>query len=307
VNKNILITGASGLIGSRLTELLHEKGYRIAHLSRTVRSGTTKTFLWDINKDKIDNESLRSTDAIIHLAGESIGGKPWTKERKNEILKSRTHSTWLLYDELKKGNHNVKALVSASAIGYYGPDEKGGYFNEGDEQGKGFLAEVVHQWEEFVDQISTLGIRVVKIRTGVVLSEKGGALKELMKPVKFYAGAPLGKGTQVLSWIHLDDLCKIYIKAIEDESMEGIYNAVAPNPVTNREFTHRLATAMNRPIILPPIPSFVLKLLLGEMSDLVLKGTKVSNEKIQASGFKFQFDNLEDALTDLLTSHNSWP
>jgi uncharacterized protein len=300
VNKNILLTGASGLIGSRLTELLYEEGHRIAHLSRTPASGKTKTFRWNIGKHQFDDNALQSTDAIIHLAGESIGGKPWTKERKNEILKSRTHSTWLLYDKLKKGNHNVKTFVSASAIGYYGPDDKEGYFNEDDEQGKGFLAEVVHQWEAFVDQISTLGIRVVKIRTGVVLSEKGGALKELMKPVKFYAGAPLGKGTQVLSWIHLDDLCKIYIKAIEDESMKGIYNAVAPNPVTNREFTHRLAKAMKKPIILPPIPSFALKLMLGEMSDLVLKGPKISSQKIQAAGFRFQFNGLDDALSDLL-------
>src|SRR5688572_12244941 len=300
MTKNILITGASGLIGSRLTELLYEKGHRIAHLSRTARSGKAKTFLWDVRKDQIDNESLRPTDAIIHLAGESIGGKPWTRDRKNEILKSRTHSTWLLYEELKKGNHNVKTFVSASGIGYYGPDDKDESFNEADEQGKGFLAEVVHQWEEFVDQISSLGIRVVKIRTGVVLSEKGGALKELMKPIKFYVGAPLGKGTQVLSWIHLDDLCRIYIKAVEDESMKGIYNAVAPNPVTNREFTHRLAKAMKKHIILPPIPSVVLKLLLGEMSDLVLTGPKVSSRKIKAGGFKFEFESLDTALADLL-------
>jgi uncharacterized protein (TIGR01777 family) len=300
VATNILITGASGLIGSRLTEMLHEKGSRIAHLSRTPRSAKAKTFLWDINKDKIDSESFRPADTIIHLAGESIGGKPWTKERKSEILKSRTHSTWLLYDELKKENHHVKTFVSASAIGYYGADDKDRPFDENDKQGAGFLAEVVHQWEEFVDQISNLGIRVVKIRTGVVLSEEGGALKELMKPVKFYTGAPLGNGNQILSWIHLDDLCRIYIKATEDETMQGIYNAVAPNPVTNREFTYRLARVMRRPIILPPIPSFVLKALLGEMADLVLKGPKVSSQKIQAAGFKFLFENLDSALEDLL-------
>ena len=201
-----------------------------------------------------------------------------------------------MYDALKKGNHNVKTFVSASAIGYYGLDDKDGFFQEDDKQGKGFLAEVVHQWEEFVDQISTLGIRVVKIRNGVVLSEKGGALKELIKPVKFYVGAPLGRGTQVLSWIHLDDLCRIFMRAIEDESMQGIYNGVAPNPVTNRDFTHRLAESIKRPIILPPIPSFVLKLLLGEMAGLVLKGVKVSSQKIQSTGFTFKFDKLDDAL-----------
>ena len=303
--KNILITGASGLIGRRLTELLHKEGHNIAHLSRSVRSEKARTFLWDIDKQKIDSESLLGTDAIVHLAGESIGTKPWTKARKHAILKSRTHSTWLLYEELKKGNHNVKAFVSASAIGYYGVDENDGLFDENDKQGNGFLAEVVHQWEEFADQISTLGIRVVKIRTGIVLSEKEGALKELKKPVQFFVGAQLGKGTQYLSWIHLDDLCRIFIQAIEDENMLGVYNAVAPDPVTNKEFTHRLAKALNRPIILPPIPSFILKLLLGEMAGLVLTGVKVSSKKIQTSGFKFQFDNLEDALRDLVTRHNS--
>jgi uncharacterized protein len=301
VNKNILITGASGLIGSRLTEFLHEKGHQIAHLSRTRRSGKAKTFLWDIEKDKIDGEALQPADVIVHLAGESIGGKPWTRERKDKILKSRTHSTWLLYDELKKGRHNVKSLICASAIGYYGTDENGVLFNENDKQGSGFLAEVVHQWEEFADQISSLGIRVVKIRTGVVLSEKGGALKELMKPVKFYVGAPLGNGTQRLSWIHLDDLCAIYLKAIADDTMHGVYNAVASTPVTNKDFTIQLAKAMNRPILMPPIPSFILKLLLGEMAELVLKGMIVSNKKILASGFNFKFENLDAAFQDLLT------
>ena len=187
----------------------------------------------------------------------------------------------------------------------FGIGKNDGLFDENDRQGNGFLAEVVHQWEEFADQISTLGIRVVKIRTGIVLSEKEGALRELKRPVQFFVGAPLGKGTQYLSWIHLDDLCQIYIKAIEDENMRGVYNAVAPDPVTNKEFTHQLAKTLKRPIILPPIPSFILKLLLGEMAGLVLTGVKVSNQKIQASGFKFQFDNLEDALRDLVTRHNS--
>ncbi|HEX6226815.1 MAG TPA: TIGR01777 family oxidoreductase [Chryseolinea sp.] len=300
MNQKILITGASGLIGTRLTGLLQRNGYEVANLARSASSEKPKTFLWDPDKDKIDSTSIRFPDSIIHLAGESIGGKPWTKDRKNRILKSRTHSTWLLYDELKKGNHNVKTFISASGISYYGVEERHDMFHENDKQGDGFLAEVVHQWEACVDQIATLGIRVVKLRTGVVLSENGGAMKELMKPLRFYVGAPLGKGTQVLSWIHLDDLCRIYIKAVDDEAMEGVYNAVAPNPVTNSVFTQQLAEAMGKPIILPPIPSFVLKLLLGEMSDLVLRGTKVSSQKIQATGFRFEFENLNDALNDLL-------
>ena len=300
MKKNILITGASGLIGTELTELLHDRGYRIAHLSRSRRSGKAQTFLWDISRNQLDPQALQPANAIIHLAGENIGEKSWTKKRKNEILKSRTDSTWLLYDALKKGNHNVKTFISASAIGYYYSNSDELMYEDG-KRGNDFLADVVAQWEGFVDQIAALGIRVVKIRTGIVLSEKSGVLKEMVQPVKYYAGAQLGSGRQWLSWIHLDDLCRIYLKALEDDNFHGPYNAVSPNPVTNKEFTHALAKTMHKPILLPPVPSFMLKLLLGEMSDLVLNGAKVSPKKIQESGFQFRFENLDDALKDLLT------
>jgi hypothetical protein len=266
------------------------------------KSGSVQTFLWDINKQEIGEEALQTVDAIIHLTGAGIAEKHWTKERKIEIVKSRTDSTQLLFNELKKGTNRVKTFVSASGIDYYGLDESDTIFTENEKQGKGFLAEVVRQWEEAADQISTLGIRVVKLRTGVVLSEKGGALKELMRPVKFYVGAPLGSGMQYLSWIHIDDLCNIYIKAIEDETMKGVYNAVASHPVTNKDFTHILAKVLHKPVILPPVPAFLLKVLLGEMADLVLKGNKVSSQKIQATGFQFKFDKIKDALKDLLVN-----
>jgi uncharacterized protein len=300
VTKNVLITGASGLIGGRLTELLYEKGHRIAHLSRSRRSGKATTFLWDPSKNKMDKEALLAADAIIHLAGEGIAEKPWTERRKQEIIRSRTESTRLLYEALKKGNYPVKTFVSASAIGYYGVADEHKLFTENQPHGSGFLAEVVRQWEEAVDQISTLGIRVVKIRTGIVLSEKGGALKELIKPIRFYVGAPLGSGEQIMSWIHLDDLCGIFIKAVEDETLNGAYNGVAPNPVTNRAFTKSLGKVLHKPIILPAVPSFALKFLLGEMADMVLKGSKIASTKIQKAGFQFKFENLDDALNDLL-------
>jgi uncharacterized protein (TIGR01777 family) len=301
VDKNILITGASGLIGTPLMAMLQERGKSVAHLSRTTGTGEVQTFLWDIDKHRFDEAALKSTESIIHLAGASIADKPWTKERKHEILASRIHSTRLLYDNLRKRNHNVKTFVSASAIGYYGFDDNGKVFDEKDRQGEGFLAEVVHQWEKSVDQIATLGIRVVKIRIGIVLSEKGGALKELIRPLKLYVGSPLGSGMQYVSWIHLNDLCRIFVKAIEDHTMEGVYNAVAPHPVPNKEFTHVCADVLHKPILLPNVPAFVLKVLLGEMADLVLKGAKVSSEKIQSTGFKFQYTELEEALKDLLT------
>ncbi len=299
MNKNVLITGASGLIGTRLTELLHEKGHRIAHLSRTQRSGKAKTFVWNIAKHQIDEEALKSTDAIIHLAGAGIAEKPWTKERKQEILKSRIDSTQLLYNELKKGNHTVKRFVSASGVDVYKIDDHN-TITESGKPGTSFLAGVVNEWEKAVDKIASLGIRVVKIRSGFVLSDKGGALTELMRPIKFFIGAPLGSGDQHISWIHLDDLCSIFIKAVEDDRMEGVYNGVAPNPVTNKEFTNVVAKILHRRILLPPIPAFVLKLYLGEMADLVLKGNKISSQKIQRAGFQFKFNKLDDALQDLL-------
>jgi len=302
VNKNILITGASGLIGTRLTDLLHNQGNRIAHLSRTPRSGKAKTFLWDVNKKEIDPESLHSTDAIIHLAGAGIADKTWSKSRKLEIVKSRVNSTRVLYEALSKGNHNVKSFVSASAIGIYGMNDNGTLITENSRYGTDFLSNVVKKWEEEGDQIATLGIRVVKIRIGIVLSEKGGALKEMIRPVNLYVGAPLGSGEQSISWIHLDDLCNIFIRAIEDEAMEGVYNGVAPNPVTNKEFTKVLGTVLHKPLILPAIPGFVVKILLGEMADLVLKGGQVSSHKLEKTGFQFKFEKVEDAIQDLLRS-----
>jgi uncharacterized protein len=302
VSKNILITGGSGLIGTQLTELLHTRGYRVAHLSRTPRSGKAQTFSWNIERQQIDLDAVRPAHAIIHLAGENVAEKRWTKERKNEIIKSRTESTRLLYDILAKGGHNVKTFISASGISYYNMKTSGAEpVDENAKRGDDFLAEVVEQWEGFADKIAALGIRVVKVRTGIALSKKGGALKEMMQPMKYYVGAPVGSGEQYVSWIHLNDVCNIFLKALEDESLQGPYNAVAPNAVTNREFMHTLAKAMDKPIILPPVPSFMLRLLFGEMADIVLKGANISSRKIQASGFEFQFEKLDDALQDLLS------
>lgn len=295
-----MITGASGLIGTRLTELLYQQGNHVAHLSRNHRQGKAKTFLWDINKKQIDPHAFEGTNTIVHLAGAGIADKPWTEERKWEILKSRTQSTQLLYEELRKRKHTVTSFISASAIGYYGFDDNEKKFKENDEPGTDFLANVVRQWEAEVDRISELGIRVVKIRIGIVLSEKGGALKEMVKPIKFWVGAPLGTGDQYISWIHLDDLAAMFLKAVEDEKMQGAYNGTGPYAVTNRDLTKAIAKQINRPVVLPAVPSFVLKTLLGEMADLVLKGSNVSSQKIEDAGFKFQYEKLESALADLL-------
>lgn len=300
VIKKILITGASGLIGSRLTELLIAGGHSVRHLGRSKKSGQVSTFLWDPIAGIIDIQALEQIDTIIHLAGASVAEKRWTASRKKEILNSRIKSTELLYQALKNNRHNTKTFVSASAIGYYGFGQDDKIFVEQDKPGNDFLAQVTRQWETEVDKISTLGLRVAKIRIGIVLSEKGGALKEMARPIKFGVGSPLGTGKQFLSWIHIDDLCEMFVKAIEDENMNGAYNATTAW-CTNEEMTKAIAKILQKPLWLPSVPSFFLKIVLGEMADIVLKGSKVSAEKIKQAGYRYKFAILNDALNNLLT------
>jgi TIGR01777 family protein len=297
----ILITGGTGLIGRRLTAMLQERGHTISLLSRSRQDGPVKSWLWDVEKHFVEEGAFEGVDTIIHLAGAGIADKPWTKSRKLEILESRTHSSRLLYEELKKGNHTVTSFVAASAIGYYGFKDEDRMLKETDAPGDDYLAGVVRKWEEEVDQISSLNIRVVKIRVGVALSMDGGALREIVKPVQLFAGAPLGSGKQYLSWIHLDDLCRMFIEAVENPSFEGPYNGVAPGPITNRDLTKAIARKLKRPLILPAIPGFALRILFGEMADLVLKGNRVSSEKIEQAGFEFSYPTIDKALDDLLS------
>jgi uncharacterized protein len=300
IPKNILITGASGLIGTRLTTLLIEKGYHVAHLGRTKRNGPIPSFEWDINVGYMEGEALADTECVIHLAGAGIADKPWTPARKQEILESRVKSTALLRDSLQRYPNKVNTVIAASAIGYYGFGLSDEPLTEESPPGNDFLAQVVRAWEHEVDQLSKPGTRVVKIRVGIVLSDQGGALKELMLPIKWYAGAPLGTGGQQMSWIHIDDLCRIFIHAIENNTMHGAYNGTGPNSVTNREFTVAVANALKKPLWLPPIPAFAMKWILGEMADLILYGSNVSSEKIQQAGFSHSFQTIESALADLL-------
>jgi len=300
MKNNILITGASGLVGTRLTELLLNKGYSVSHLGRSKENRLVETFTWDIDKFTVEEGALENINTIIHLAGAGVADKRWTPHRKQEILESRTKSSALLFKELKNGNHHVESFISASAIGYYGFDDNETLLTEQSAPGDDFLAQVTKKWEDEVDQISTLGIRVVKLRIGIVLSQKGGALKEMALPIKLFAGSPLGTGNQNLSWIHLDDLCNMFIKAVEDNKLSGPYNATGPYPVTNRNMINAIAKTLHKPLFLPAVPGFVLQIILGKMADVVLNGSKVSSEKIQQTGFKFQFLNLEEALNDLL-------
>ena len=298
--KNILITGATGLVGSKLTELLFQKGYRVSHLGRAKKNGPIPSFEWNINTEQMDIQALKRIDAIIHLAGAGIADKRWTEERKREILESRTGSSALLFKSLASQTHQVKTVISASAIGYHGFGLGEEVFTEESTPGKDYLAQVTQKWEAEVDKISSLPIRVVKLRIGIVLSERGGALVEMVRPIRWGVGSALGSGRQYLSWIHLDDLCQLFINAIENEEISGAYNAVSGNWVTNEKMTKAIAHALKRPLLLPNIPPFILKLILGEMAMIVLNGSKVSADKIKKTGFTYAHPNLEESLSSLL-------
>ena len=300
-SRNILITGGSGMIGTRLTELLLEAGHIVSHLSRSRRGQRVKTFLWDPGKKEIENEAMENPDVIIHLAGAGIADKRWSEARKKEILLSRTQSTSFLHDLLAKEKHQVSAFISASGISYYGLEETLRPFLETDPAGRDFMAGVTAAWEKEIDKINRTGVRVVKIRTGVVLSRIGGALEKLAMPVRFFVGAPLGSGRQVVNWIHIEDLCRFYLKAVEDSTIHGAYNAVSPHPVTNRKMTEEIAHALKRPLWLPPVPAFMVKMIAGEVAQVVLEGGPISSEKIQRTGFEFRFATIREALRDLLS------
>jgi uncharacterized protein len=299
MSKKILITGASGLIGKRLTDLLLKKGYQVSHLSRSSKSGRVPSFVWDVDKDEMDSKALEGVDAIIHLAGAGVADKRWTKSRKEEILMSRVKSTELLHNTLLATPNTVKAVVSASAIGYYG-FQFNEELTEESKPGADFLAKVTNQWEAEVDKLAALKIRVVKLRIGIVLSEKGGALVEMAKPIRWGVGSPLGTGSQYISWIHLDDLCEMFIHAIDTDQMNGAFNAVSGNWVTNEEITKAIARELKKPLWLPNVPAFVLKIIVGEMAAIVLGGSKVTADRIKGTGFKFIYDKLEAALENSL-------
>lgn len=297
----VLITGASGLIGRRLTTALLQKGCRVCHLGRTARSGEVPSFVWNPDQGTIDPRAFEGIDTLIHLAGAGVGDKRWTASRKKEILESRIKSTALLAEFLKSSPNTVKTVIAASAVGYYGFGSANQEFTEESPAGGDFLASVVVRWEQETERFRELGYRIMKPRIGVVLSREGGALAEIVRPIRWGLGAPLGDGRQLMSWIHIDDLCALFIYAMDHPEMNGVYNAVAPTVTTNQELTRAIAARLRRRILLPPVPAFVLRGLLGEMADLVVKGSKVSAQRVLQSGFQFRFGRLGEALDDLLS------
>lgn len=298
---NILITGASGLVGFHLTEHLLSKGHTIAHLGRKKSAGgTVRQFTWDPSNGIIEAGAVAWADTIIHLAGASVSEGRWTEKRKTEIIESRVKGAQLLAKAILQEHSKAKVFISASAVGWYGMITSEKIFSETDLPSADFFGNVCLKWENAADLVEEAGLRTVKLRMGIVLAKDGGALPKLAAPVKWFVGSPLGSGKQWMPWIHIDDLCALFVKAMEDESMSGAYNAVATNPVTNKEFVKTIGKVLHRPVFFPPVPKFALKLALGEMSQIVTEGSRVSNEKIRKAGFIFKYNELKPALEDLL-------
>ncbi|OEK07026.1 TIGR01777 family oxidoreductase [Roseivirga misakiensis] len=297
MGQKILITGGTGLVGSALIPMLKKQGHEIVVLSRKKsRNADYEVFEWDYKKDYIEEGALEGVDSIIHLAGAGVADEKWTVERKDEIYNSRTKTSILLFKTLEKGNHQVKSFIAASAIGIYGNDTGNSIVSETSATGSGFLAHVTDAWETATNKIKSLNIRLVQLRVGIVLSKKGGALVELLKPP---VAAPLGKGDQYMSWIHIGDLSRMFVEAVENSAMEGAFNAVAPSPETNKNLTRKAAKAFKKTFLPIPVPALVIKLMLGEMSTIVLGGSRVSSAKIQREGFEFKYPKLDKALDDL--------
>ena len=298
----VLITGATGLIGSAIVKQCHENNIVVHYLTTSKHKLNNdplyKGFYWNPEKGEIDTNCFEGVETIINLSGSTISQR-WTQKHKKIILDSRLQSLSVLKHALSKQSHQVKHLISASGIGAY-PDSLTNYYDESyPATSQTFLGKVVREWEEAANSFNELGIKVAKIRIGLVLSTKGGALPEMVKPIRIGLGAAFGSGEQWQSWIHINDLANLFVFVMEHH-LEGIYNAVASNPVTNSELTKSIARILNKPLFLPNIPKSVMKLILGEMHLLLFESQRVCSKKIENKGFYFKYNNVESALIDLL-------
>lgn len=294
----VLITGGTGLVGKVLSPLLIKNGFEVILLSRNAQG--ENVFLWDISKNFIDKNAIIKCDHIVHLAGEGIADKHWTAERKKAIIDSRVLSSELLIKSLKQNNKEIKTIIAASAVGYYGSETSQHIYRETDKPSTGFLSETCVEWEQATVDFAPYCDRLIQLRLGVVLDKNGGALKKIAQPINYYAGTVLGDGKQYMPWIDVNDVCQMILFGIQNQQIRGIYNAVASQHITNEIFTHAIAKALNKSIVLPHVPAFVIKMIFGELAVTVLEGSRASNEKIKQAGFKFQFDTIEKALNNLL-------
>lgn len=293
----VAISGVSGLIGTALRSSLTSDGHEIVALTRRTTIPPLETISWDLENGRFDASGLENVDAVIHLAGEPVAQR-WNDSRKEAIRNSRVGGTKLLVEGLKTLKNPPKLLVSASAVGFYGDggDEE---LDESSPPGKGFLPDVCQAWEKATMEALGLGIRAVCIRTGIVLSTKGGALGQMLLPFKLGAGGPIGNGSQWMPWIHIDDIVGAFRYVIANEDLVGAVNGTSPNPATNADFTKALGRALHRPAFIP-VPGFGLKLLFGEMSQILLEGQRAVPKKLQFAGYEFKYPNLDDALEDVI-------
>jgi hypothetical protein len=298
---NVLITGGTGLVGTALSTLLAEQGHLVKHLSRTRNlSAVFPAYEWNLNEGTADDEAFNEIDYIFHLAGANISDGKWTIERKRVITDSRVKSGELLAKKVKELNIPLKAFIAASATGYYGSLTSEKIFNESDPSANDFLGSICKKWEESSLKFQDMGIRTILLRTGVVLTLNGGALKKLYTPVKLGIASPIGSGKQYMPWIHIKDLCKLYIEVMNKKDFSGPYNAVSPDHIDNNTFIKKLAKAAKRPFWPLKVPSFIINLLFGEMSSIILKGSRVSSLHTVKQGFVFDYKDLEFTFNDLL-------
>ena len=294
----VLLAGGSGLVGSRLTELLKLRGYSVRLLSRSPKG--PEQFAWDPEKGTVDDAALQEVDYVINLAGAGIADKRWTDDRKREIIDSRVKSAQLLRNSFERLNIRPQAYLSASAIGYYG--------NTGERRMReidppvedSFMVQCCQAWENAADEVAALGIRTVKFRIGVVLAKEGGALLEFIKPLQFGLGTYFADGRAWYSWIHRNDLCRAFLWAMENDAVVDVYNVVAPQPERNKKLVETAARAMGKKALIMPVPAFALRLALGEMSSVVLNSNLISDDKIRAAGFVFKYPKLGGALQHIL-------
>lgn len=295
----ILITGGSGLLGSALTKKLLINNIEVVHLTRSKSSkNDVKNYLWNWEKNEIDENCFIGVTHIVHLAGAGIAEKAWTQKRKEHIVKSRVLTTRLMHSKINELNLPISAFIAASAVGIYGAQTSEKVFKEEDEPFEDFIGNCCMQWENSVNKFETMS-RVVKLRLGVILDKNHGALPRIANMVKNGIGSPLGNGQQYMPWIHIDDAVNIFFNSIVNEKFFGTFNAVSSDYITNSELTKKIGEVFNKKIWLPNVPSFVLKFLYGEMSDTILKGVKVSNEKLKAIDLKLKYEKIEEALSEI--------
>jgi len=297
--KKVLITGGTGLVGTALKKYWQQRGYKVLVLSR--KAGTDQ-FVWDITRQYVDPNAFEGVETVVHLAGASVADKAWSAARRKELIDSRIEGTKTLANAIRLHGNDVKTVIAASAIGFYGFGDVSERFDESAQSGRDFLADLTGAWEQAIKQ-GFEEKRLVVLRIGIVLSTQGGALKEILKPVKMNLGAALGSGKQIISWIHIKDLVSMIDFFEQKQTLSGTYNAVAPNPVNNKTLTKETAQVWGKACFLPNVPAFVLKAALGARAEIVLNGSYVSADKIIDAGFQFEFAELRPALESLRNAH----